>query len=499
MMRLRRRAVHRTVVATALAGVAGWGSAGGWTRRVTFAAGARDEPVEPNAVLRWNGALLETIRRTRVSPPVASRAMGMLHTAIYDAWAAYDAVAVGTRLGGDLRRPAGERTPDNKQEAISFAAYRTLVDLFPAQEPLYRGVISALGYDPAAALHALGRGTQTPSGVGTIAALAVLDFRHTDGANQLGDRAPGAYADYSGYSPMNTADNVADPNHWQPLRVADSTGALVVQKCVTPQWGLVTPFGLQNGWQLRPESGPPLYGSTEYRDRADELLVYSATLTDVQKVIAEYWEDGPGTSLPPGHWHEIAQGVSQRDGHSLDDDVALFFALGNAMMDAAITVWDCKRAMDYVRPITAIRTLYKGKQVRAWAGYYRGSGLIDGGDWQPYQRSTVVTPAFQEFVSGHSTFSAAGAEILRRFTGSDAYGGSHTRPAQTSLIEPAVTPTTDVILSWDTFSAASDEAGMSRRYGGIHFQDGDLGGRAMGRQVATMAWERAQAYLSGGG
>jgi hypothetical protein len=110
---------------------------------------------------------------------------------------------------------------------------------------------------------------------------------------------------------------------------------------------------------------------------------------------------------------------------------------------------------------------------------------------------TLVTPAFPEFVSGHSTFSAAGAEILRRFTGSDAYGASYTRPAQSALIEPARTPETDVTLSWDTFSDAADQAGLSRRYGGIHFEAGDLAGRAMGRQVASLTWSRVQGHLSG--
>jgi len=244
---------------------------------------------------------------------------------------------------------------------------------------------------------------------------------------------------------------------------------------------------------------PPQYGLAEYRQRAEQLLEYSANLGDGEKVIAEYWEDGAGTSFPPGHWNDIAQWVSARDGHTLDDDAKLFFALTNAQMDSGIAVWDCKCAVDYVRPITAIRTLFRGKPVRAWAGFYRGSGTIDGGEWLPYQRSTVVTPPFPEFVSGHSAFSASSAEILARFTGSDAFGASYTRPAFTSLIEPAATPTQDVTLAWETFSEAADEAGMSRRYGGIHFEDGDLGGRTMGRQIGALVWEKALGYWRGTG
>ena len=218
---------------------------------------------------------------------------------------------------------------------------------------------------------------------------------------------------------------------------------------------------------------------------------------DEQKVIAEYWADGPSSELPPGHWCLFAQFVSQRDGHGMDDDVKMFFALTNAIFDASIVSWDAKRAFDSVRPVTAIHYLFMGQQVRAWGGPNRGTRLINGQDWQPYQAATVVTPPFPEFFSGHSIFSAAGAEILKRFTGSDDFGNSYTQKAGTSRVEPGTTPATDVTLYWATFSEAADQAGISRRYGGIHFVQGDVVGRALGRQVATQAWNKAQAYITG--
>ena len=462
-----------------------------------FAAGEAEQPFTPNAVLRWNTLALTTIRQLRPPPPIAARALASLHTASYDAWAPYDATALGTLLGGALRRPPWERTLENKEQALSFAAYRALTDLFPSREAAFAAHLRALGYDPAHALPALSSGAGSPAAVGTLAALAILDHRHKDGSNQLGERGGGPYADYTGYLPVNTADAVIDPNHWQPLKVADGQGVVTIQKCVLPQWGRVAPFALTNGMQLRPDTSPPTYPSDEYRQRAEQLLELSATLGDSRKVIAEYWEGGPGTTTPPGHWHEIAQWVSQRDRHDLDRDVILFFILGNALMDASIAAWDCKQAIDFVRPITAIRFLHKGKRIRAWAGPYQGATMIDGADWLPYQRTTFVTPAFPEFVSGHSTFSAAGAEILKRFTGSDAFRASYTRAIGTSQIEPAVTPLNEVTLAWDTFSAAADQAGMSRLYGGIHFEDGDLFGRTMGRQVGAIVWDRTQHLLAG--
>jgi hypothetical protein len=113
--------------------------------------------------------------------------------------------------------------------------------------------------------------------------------------------------------------------------------------------------------------------------------------------------------------------------------------------------------------------------------------MEDGAQWIPYQPSTFPTPPFPEYISGHSTFSAAGAEILKRFTHSDDFGASVTFLPGSSTTEPGLTPRQPVTLSWATFSDAADEAGISRRYGGIHFEAGDLGGRATARLVAATA------------
>ena len=134
------------------------------------------------------------------------------------------------------------------------------------------------------------------------------------------------------------------------------------------------------------------------------LLSLSAGLTDRQKVIAEYWADGPSSELPPGHWDLFAQFVARRDRLGLDASVKLFFALTNAIFDGGIAAWDDKAAFDSVRPITAVRYLFAGQQVPAWAGPGKGTQLIDGADWMPYQTAASPTPAFPEYLSGHSTF-----------------------------------------------------------------------------------------------
>lgn len=110
-----------------------------------------------------------------------------------------------------------------------------------------------------------------------------------------------------------------------------------------------------------------------------------------------------------------------------------------------------------------------------------------------------MTPAFPEYVSGHSTFSTAGASILRQVTGSDLFVDSYTATPGSSHIEPGVTPKLVAVLLWATLSSATDQTGLPRRYGGIHFQQGDLDGRVLGQQVATQAWGKAQRYINGAG
>jgi hypothetical protein len=431
---------------------------------------------------------------------MVARALAIVHTCIYDAWAAYDDQARGTQLGGKLRQPHHLRSRENKQEAISFAAYRALADLFPLDDAtLYRPLMTSLGYDPDNNT----TDTTTAAGVGNTACAAVLKFRHDDGSNQLGNLSPDRvpYSDYTGYEPVNPPTTVPviptsilDPNRWQPLEYIDLTGNFVTQVFLGAQWNRVIPFALRADDQFRAEIGlfgPAQCGSTAYLEQAQELIALSANLTDEQKMIAEYWQDGLHSVSPPGHWALFAQFVSIRDHHSLDQDVKMFFAITNAMLDASIVAWDAKRAFDSDRPATAICYLFHGLQIRAWGGPGKGAVVMDGADWLPYQPASFPTPPFPEFISGHSAFSAAAATILELFTGSDSFGGSVTFAPGTSAIEPGITPAAPVTLHWSTFREAADQAGMSRRYGGIHFKTGDLVGRAAGRIVGLQAWEHA--------
>jgi len=494
----------------------------------TPSAGAANGPAWPidtygqmrstdNVILKWDDQLLNVIRGNPkgTGPTIAARSLGILHTATYDAWAAYDATAVDTRqrlrLDPTLRRPAAERTDPNKAKAISFAAYTVLMDLFPANKASYDAMMATpeLNYDPADT-------TSIPATVGRNAAQAVMDFRHHDGANQLGTD-PGSvtglpYSDTTGYKAVNTWDTVTDRWHWQPLCVPIVTSGTpcpstsTIQNPLTPQWENIAPFTDLDPVSHYPKQGAVVFqlpGPAKNADGTystadiDTALSDTSNLSDTEKMKAEYWADGPRSEFPPGHEMLFAQALSRMRKDTLDQDVKLFFVMGNALMDASISAWAAKYEWDFVRPTTAIRERYKGQLITSWKGPGKGYGKVLGQDWLPYQATNVVTPGFPEYVSGHSTFSAAGRTVMAAYFGTDNFNAKVTIKAGSSQIEPGITPARDVVLSWKTLTASADEAGMSRRYGGIHFQSGDEDGRALGKVIGWNSWTKAQTYFDG--
>ena len=471
-------------------------------------------PNQSDAILRWNSTTLDAISRSKIAPTSSSRAIALTATSMYDAWAAYDPTAIGTQLGNSLQIATPNITQQNKETAISYAAYRTLSNLFPSQQTLFDTVMGDLGYDPTFTTtdFATSINPHTEAAItGNLTAKALLDYRTNDGSNQQND-----YASTTGYQSVNTWDNINNPERWQPISIDNG---VTIQENLTPQWNQVTPFALTSADQYLPAPPQPFLDASGnlnqgFVDQSLEVIKYSAELTDKEKVIAEYWADGPRTVLPPGHWQIFGQYVSQRDNLSLDENAKLFFGLGNAVFDAGIAAWDAKGHYDYTRPISAIRYLSDNNllptddpnvrinadgttEIYAWGGPEQGTQWILGTDWLPYQDITFLTPPFAEYVSGHSTFSTAAAEVLAQYTGSDSFGLCHTEPIGSSTFE-SNTPGTPVELCWDTFSAAANEAGLSRLYGGIHFQDGDINGRAMGREIGNTVWAKSQYYINGG-
>ncbi len=443
--------------------------------------------------LRWNQLTLDAIKYTKTSPPLAARALAMVHTAMYDAWSVYNKTAISTTTAMYIKIPYESCTKDERRKAYSFAAYRVLTELFwlalpPKHKDMFRDLMCECGYDPDNTTLNI----TEHEGIGNLAARMTIEYRNGDGSNPHATLHIPAWGDYTGYRPVNTWDEVKDINFWQPLRTEVSPGKFKVQSFLTPHWGLVRSFSLDYNSIFRAD--PPFRkNQQEFKEQAGEILSISECLTDEQKVIAEYWADGPGTYTPPGHWCEIAQFIANtRHSYCNSDCIKLFFALTNALLDVSITCWESKYRFNSVRPVSAIRDLYKGKDIRAWGGPGQGTITMKGEKWLTY----IPTPPFPEHSSGHSSFSRCAATILNCYTGSDDFGGCKTVEKGESLIEPGVTPCEDILLDWQTLDAAATQAGLSRLYGGIHFSRANEMGQKMGRSVAEQAWEKAKYYIN---
>lgn len=255
--------------------------------------------------------------------------------------------------------------------------------------------------------------------------------------------------------------------------------------------------------------------------------------------------------------HPFTTKQMQGTGPALDDlewDVKTYLAMGGAMHDAAISAWGVKGWYDYIRPISAIRYMCdlgqcsdplgpsydpngihlqpdlievitaessapgerhahlswaQGKiALKAWRGHTyifnpltdtAGVGWILAEHWWPYQRPSFVTPPFAGYVSGHSTYSRAAAELMTLLTGSPYFPGGLGEFAcpQDEFLVFEDGPSINVTLQWATYRDASDQCSLSRIWGGIHPGADDLPGRLMGEQIGPDAFHHARQYFSG--
>lgn len=462
--------------------------------------------------ITWNHFVCEALYITNTPPTIGSRALAMIHTAMYNAFTVYveskEQPTHAELFELKACMPDGDKTPRNQQEAYCYATYKVLTDdrIYAAPLPTdFRVAVldymkNTLGYDP----NNKQEDPDKPAGVGLLAARLVLDERLNDKSNQEHQ-----FADNSNYQAVNEpwAALPKDLGHWQ-AQIRNGKP----QAFLTPHWGKVKPFALKSGKMFRPVPPIKKEDAWKFKNQGDKVTDAGCALTDKQKIIAEFWagmhEDqfeqylqGEGNYkhwiAPPAQVCRIACTVLKAECADVRVAIAYFFAVSNALMDAGIAAWDCKRFYDYVRPITLIQRLRDYEKFQAWGGPGRGVIEIEGEGFQPY----IPTPPFAEYVSGHSTFSAAMAEISKCFFKS---GGKYEEcvviPMGGSKIEgdcePAL-PSCDIELSWNSIQETADEAGISRIYGGIHFKDGDLNGRKLGREVARCVWAKVDKHLFG--
>jgi hypothetical protein len=406
----------------------------------------------PDAVTHWNDVLLDVVRQVGGPPGPIARGGAMMHGAIYDAVNSI----VPTHEPYLVRVTANPLA--SVDAAIAYAAHDTLAAAFPSTTVDLAGELNnELGQ-----LSASTSAVEIAGGkaVGRAAALGMIADRAGDGADDNTPYVSGT-----------------QPGDWRPTGSGDAA---------SPNWPRVKPFCMTSGSQLRPPrpggylSKAAMLASDEYAAQFNDAKSLgkdnSSTRTQEQKEIAFFWaNDLNGTYKPPGQLFEITKIVSAQRGLDVVDNARLFALVALGMGDAAVVAWDAKyaTALDLWRPETAIQM----------ANTDGNPATAADTNWKPLSEDTAGThfsPPFPAYISGHATFGAVHAGIMRRYFGTD----NITFTATTEDPNPAAQ---GVTRTFNSFTAAALENARSRIYLGVHFQwDGDHGfvsGNALAEHV----------------
>lgn len=404
-----------------------------------------------DAITDWNDVLLKVIRQAGGAPGPITRGAAMMHASAYDA---VNSIAPSSYRPYLVSVPAPPTA--SIEAAVAHAAHATLKAAFPTTTVPLATIL-------ADKINALPAGPEVAAGeaVGKAAAAAMLAARHGDGAD---DATP-----YVSVAP--------GPGDWRPTGSGDAVG---------PYWGHVRPFCMPAGQSFRP---PPPGGfaykadmlkSSEYAAQFNEVIrlgsAASVTRTPEQTEIAFFWaNDLDGTYKPPGQLFEITKAVSEQRCLDVVENARLFALVALGMADAGVCAWDAKydTNLDLWRPESAIHL----------ARSDGNPATHENEKWKPLSNDPATgkhfSPPFPAYVSGHATFAAAHAAVMRRYFGTD----NVTFSARTE--DPNLPG--GVERSFNSFTEAARENARSRVYLGVHFQwDGDHGfisGNALGEYV----------------
>ncbi len=391
-----------------------------------------------NAVLYWNEQALNAIRLARTPPPIASHHLAAFHAALYDA------VNGITRTHQPWQGQEAAPEGANMDAAIASASITVLNALWgqAANPQNYRAA-----YDQA--LAAIPDGQPRTDGIafGKKIAEAVLAVRAKSGWNK----------------PIEGTFSSSEPGLWRETPPG-------FRPPVLPHWANVAPYVLKSPDQFRAPP-PPAVNSQQVADELAEIVRIGARdnseRTEYQTLAAPFWADDLGSATPPGHWNVIAQDLARRNNLNTAECARLFALLNLACADAGITIWNTKYFYRTWRPETAIRDEHL-REINPHATAHP--------DFIPL----MASPAFPSYISGHSTFSAAGSRILERYFRTD---------------DIEFTTTSDglpgAVHTFKKLSDCRNEIGMSRLWGGIHVMADNVKGQEAGIQVADYVYDHA--------
>ena len=410
-----------------------------------------------------------------LGPGRASRAMAIVHVAMFEAVNAIDR-RYESYLGIP---PVGSGV--SMDAALAVASHDTLVALYPSQKAQCDRLL-------AADLATMPEGTPKKLGVllGRVVAAAIMKKTRDDGSNHA--------------EPIYGVDYIAGkaPGEWRQDPIS------LIPTALGARWGTVRPFVVPSGKTFRAPAPPPLsspaYAAAynEARRLGGDGITTRTARSDDQTMTGIYWAyDGtPSLCAPPRLYNQITEVIATQMGSDVTEQARLFALINVAMADAGITIWESKFFYKLWRPITAIREADPG------------TGPTGIGDGNPLTRGDVAfsplgapasnldvpnfTPPFPTYPSGHAGFGGALFQILRRFYGRDDIAFTFVSDELNGVtVDHDGVARPLLPRSFRSLSQAEEENGQSRIYLGIHWSFDKSEGIAQGRRVADYVFTHA--------
>jgi hypothetical protein len=455
----------------------------------------------------WMEKLLKTIANARLGPTVTSRWLFIASNCIYNS---YQFVTVG-KNPVDLQYWSSNEKGVNNSSLQSWMEYSCQY-FFPMLVTEYM----KLSFDSSDLIEKHKPLQQIDENSFNLLKNLINNYllaRDSDGWKDVNNFPTSEYPNGSNFI---SADNSISQNlntlpeiyKWTPLKFGSS-----LKTYLTPGWGSVNKGILSDSefGQLI-ESTSELFPSTStFLREVEDVKNVTATLTDKEKMSAEFWAGGPGTVTPPGMWIVFADLVIRCNSMTIENEIKIYTIISSGIYQAGICAWKLKRQFLQARPIQMIRELDYGHTITSW------QGSISGDVWLPYQELDFVTPPFPDFVSGHSTFSSTCSRLLSyiletdvislknptitnnivnylspvltnssvNFCMNDVFIYPDTSKVQTT---PYIPPLSGVLLNWTNWSDMAKDSGRSRIYGGIHVESSNQAGLFLGRKIGDKLW-----------
>lgn len=408
----------------------------------------------------------------------------------FECLALFHPTAKGKYIRGLVRRPVSEHTVYNKNLCMAYAMYRVGLDLAPQTKALGDSIMASLGLDPSNRTEDL----STPIGLGNYVGRVVIEHRHRDGTNQLGDEGGVKYhrvnySDYTGFVPANSHAQIVDPDAWQPGITVDTKSRPVSDIYLTPQLEFLKTLVINaNDAEVAPQRDRWDEYPALYRKKVKEVLDTQVALNDYRKIVSEFFDNKIRAFNGMGDYF-----VEKFSNYSLDFHTVFNFVVNSVIHEATAPVWRLKTVYNAVRPFSAVHYLYKNRRIRGWGGPGRGIVWMDGREWN----SWLKTDFFPDYPSGTACLCSAWTEAARLLIDDRSFSYTVHIPKGSSIIEPGFVPAQAFNLTYTSFDTIAEECMLSRVWGGVHFMQAVTEARKLCKPYGRLFYEKVMDMFSG--